>query len=460
MDVQILHLVDGAKAARGTTVIIDVFRAFTVETYLALNHADRIIPVGDIQTAFDYKKEHPDAILCGERGGAKIEGFDYGNSPSQVENVDFTGKTVVHTTSAGTQGIVNAAGATEILAGSMVAAKAIADYIKLTKPQHVSLVCMGLSGTTRTDEDELCGEYIKSLIEGKPIADIRERLEKIRYTDGAKFFDPARQHIFPQRDFALSTKVSVAPFVLRLKKDAENGLSYMERINIADLPKNELPAGAPVVLPPILPSDMASQFNREQSLSFPQDVKKILTYGSYQEPEGEFDAGLVLGGNGQVMKSRAEAAAKLYHAGQCKLFITTGGVYQDTVFGSVPEAKALALHMMEAGVPESCILMEDRATTTIENMTCSRKMLAEIFGSRKLRLAVITSYFHVVRSVKLAQAHIENAEFAGVKAEFPFDDPEQFHLDPVISQRVNTECRLLCNYAKRGIIADFPVLNP
>ena len=76
MNIEILHLVDGAKAAKGLTVIIDVFRAFTVETYLARNHAERIIPVGDVQTAFDYKKAHPDTtILCGERGGAIIDGL-------------------------------------------------------------------------------------------------------------------------------------------------------------------------------------------------------------------------------------------------------------------------------------------------------------------------------------------------------------------------------------------------
>lgn len=34
MDIQILHLTEGAKLARGITVIIDVFRAFSVEAYL------------------------------------------------------------------------------------------------------------------------------------------------------------------------------------------------------------------------------------------------------------------------------------------------------------------------------------------------------------------------------------------------------------------------------------------
>jgi 2-phosphosulfolactate phosphatase len=237
MNVQILRLIGGAKEAKGLTVIIDVFRAFTVEAYLARNNAKRIIPVGDIETAFAYRKQDPACILCGERGGKIIDGFDYGNSPSQVENVDFTGKTVIHTTSAGTQGIANAANADEIIAGSLVAAKAIADYIRYKNPEHVSLVCMGLSGTTETDEDNLAADYIKSLLEGEPLADLEERVYNLRFTDGAKFFDPAQQHVFPQRDYELSTQVNAIPFVLRMKQDEAGGPSYMERINIADLKK-------------------------------------------------------------------------------------------------------------------------------------------------------------------------------------------------------------------------------
>ena len=232
MDVQILHLIEGAKQAKGLTVIIDVFRAFTVETYLMRNHAKKIIPVGDVQTAFDYRTKHPDAILCGERKGIIIEGFDYGNSPSQVEHVDLTGKTVIHTTSAGTQGIVNASGADEIIGGSLVAAKAIARYIRSRDPEHVSLVCMGLAGKRQTDEDELCGLYIKSLLEDATLEDLHQRIDQLRYTEGAKFFDPAQQAVFPERDFYLSTQVDSCDFVLRLTKDPESGLNCMERVDI------------------------------------------------------------------------------------------------------------------------------------------------------------------------------------------------------------------------------------
>ena len=123
MNIQILELIEGAQAAKGLTVIIDVFRAMTVEAYVIQNGARDLIPIGDIQAAYAYRDAHPGTILMGERGGAKCPGFDFGNSPSQVKDFDFTGKTVVHTTSAGTQGIANAVHADEIIGGNLVAAE-------------------------------------------------------------------------------------------------------------------------------------------------------------------------------------------------------------------------------------------------------------------------------------------------------------------------------------------------
>lgn len=232
MNIQILQCIEGAKQARGLTVIIDVFRAFTVEACLMQQGARQIIPVGDVASAFAYKAVHPDTVLCGERGGRIIDGFDFGNSPSQIAGVDFTGKTVVHTTSAGTQGIVSATGAEEILGGSLVCAGAIARYIRHKNPEQVSLVCMGLEGKTPTQEDTLCARYIRSLLEGTPLPEMPEEIEILRRTSGAKFFDPAQKDIFPPEDFTVCTQAELFPFVLRLRKDAATGLSFMERISI------------------------------------------------------------------------------------------------------------------------------------------------------------------------------------------------------------------------------------
>ena len=232
MKTQILQHIEGARQARGLTVIIDVFRAMTVESFLMARGVEKLLPVGDVQIAWDYKATHPDAILCGERGGAIIEGFDFGNSPSAVEHLNFSGKTVVHTTSAGTQGIANATGADEILGGCLYNSEAIARYIKAKNPKYVSLVCMGLAGERPTDEDTLCALYIKSLLEDQPLKDMKQRVADLKRTDGAKFFDPAQQSVFPQRDFELSTIVGECPFVLRLTKDPETGLDCMERVEV------------------------------------------------------------------------------------------------------------------------------------------------------------------------------------------------------------------------------------
>ena len=225
MNMRILELIEGARAATGLTVIIDVFRAMTVEAYVIENGAKDLIPIGDIEQAYAYREAHPGTVLMGERGGAICPGFDFGNSPSAVKDVDFTGKTVVHTTSAGTQGVANATGASELLTGSLVNAKAIAEYIKNSGAEEVSLVCMGLAGVESTREDTLCAAYIKALVEGTPI-DLAAGIEECRQTSGAKFFDPAAT-VFPEEDFWLSVEADKFDFVLQVKQGADG---YMHTV--------------------------------------------------------------------------------------------------------------------------------------------------------------------------------------------------------------------------------------
>ncbi len=215
MDINILHLMDGAKKARGLAVVIDVFRAFSLECYLTAANAEKIIPVGAKEEAYRLKQAHPGFILCGERHGKILEGFDYGNSPSQIKGVDFSGKTVIHTTSSGTQGLAAASGADEVVTGSLVNAGAIARYITARAPKTVSLVCMGWEGLYDTDEDILYAQYIESLLRGKEL-NITARIEALRQTDGARFFDPAQQESCPKEDFYMCTAPSIFDFVLKL----------------------------------------------------------------------------------------------------------------------------------------------------------------------------------------------------------------------------------------------------
>ena len=219
MKIKHLQLIEGAKQAEGLTVIIDVFRAFSLECYLYDMGVKEIRPIGSIEDAFALSEKIPNSILVGERKGKKCEGFDYGNSPSAVDREHVGGKTVIHTTSAGTQGIVNAQNAEEIITGSLVNAKAIVSYIKSKNPETVSIVSMGTRGIRTNPEDELCAEYLISLLEDREMPNIEERIASLRTNGGEHFFDPDNQEVFPEADYWMCIKKDQFPFVIRVEKD-------------------------------------------------------------------------------------------------------------------------------------------------------------------------------------------------------------------------------------------------
>ena len=219
MKIKHLQLIEGAKQAEGLTVIIDVFRAFSLECYLYDMGVKEIRPIGSIEDAFALSEKIPNSILVGERKGKKCEGFDYGNSPSTVDREHVADKTVIHTTSAGTQGIVNAQNAEEIITGSLVNAKAIVSYIKSKNPETVSIVSMGTRGIRTNPEDELCAEYLIRLLEDQEMPDIEERIASLRTNGGEHFFDPDNQEVFPEADYWMCIKKDQFPFVIRVEKD-------------------------------------------------------------------------------------------------------------------------------------------------------------------------------------------------------------------------------------------------
>jgi len=217
MDIRILQLVEGARASAGYTVIIDVFRAFSTACYVMGNGAQRLIITGSVETARRMRQEQPGYVLIGERNEKKIPGFDFGNSPSSVKNIDFSGKTVVQTTSAGTQGIIHAVNASVIITGSFVNAGAIARYIKKERPDSLSLVCMGYAARRPVEEDTFCAEYIRNEIAGRP-SDFEQMVRTIRLTSGKRFFLPENIEHSPPDDFNLCLDLNRFDFILKARK--------------------------------------------------------------------------------------------------------------------------------------------------------------------------------------------------------------------------------------------------
>ncbi len=223
MEIRILEYIEGARKATGLTVIIDVFRAFTVGCYVMNNGAKEIIAVAEVDTAFHLKRENPGYILMGERSERKVEGFDYGNSPTHIEHVDFTGKTVVQTTSAGTRGLIEATGADEIITGSLVNADAVVAYIKQNYPSTASLIAMGYNGRLPADEDRLCAKYIQDRLMGNK-QDMEDAIVELKEGSGKRFFDPQNINHSPPNDFFLCTQIGIFDFVLRAEEIFANSV--------------------------------------------------------------------------------------------------------------------------------------------------------------------------------------------------------------------------------------------
>ncbi len=236
MEIRILQLHEGAENARGLTVVIDVFRAFSLACYISEKPIANYFLTDKIETAYELKKKFPEYILIGERNERKPEGFDYGNSPSHIIPCSFTNKTIVHTSSAGTQGaICSVKNSEEVITGSFVNAQSIAQYILQKNPAEVSLVCMGYAAKYPTEEDTLCALYIKSLLENSYFS-IEEEIEKLKFTSGKRLFLPENQEHSPASDFYYCTALNHFPFVLKALKTMDN-VSIPENLRSANIIK-------------------------------------------------------------------------------------------------------------------------------------------------------------------------------------------------------------------------------
>jgi 2-phosphosulfolactate phosphatase len=219
MRVTVTDFVAGARSARGLVVIIDVFRAFSVAAHAFAAGARTIVPVADVDEARRLKAAHPDSILLGERHARPLPGFDCGNSPTELKRFALAGRTLIHTTHSGTQGLTQAVLADEVITGALVNAAAIVRYIRSRAPEIVTLVRMGHEARERCDEDDACAQLLRQRLSGvePPVDGLRESL---RHASSAqKFFDPACDWA-PETDFNLCTDVDRFDFVLRLDRTA------------------------------------------------------------------------------------------------------------------------------------------------------------------------------------------------------------------------------------------------
>lgn len=210
----------GAAAARGVAIVIDVFRACSLQAHALARGADCVLPVEDVEEARALKRAHPDWLLAGERHARRLPGFDCGNSPTEILAAELRSRTVIHTTHAGTQGLMAASRvASHVFTGAFVNGPATVAAVKALAPDEVTVIAMGHEARERCTEDDLCREWLIAALADRPfeLGDLRARLRSA--PAAAKFFDSAADWA-PLRDFDLCTEVDSVPFAVYLLPSA------------------------------------------------------------------------------------------------------------------------------------------------------------------------------------------------------------------------------------------------
>lgn len=133
-------------------VIIDVLRATTSFCAALDNGAEAIIPLASVEEAHKYKAKG--YLVAGERDGSKIDFADFGNSPSGFTNSLVQGRTIVYTTTNGTQAIEIAKGSDAIALAAFANLNAIAGWI-IKQQKNVVILCSGWKNTF-SSEDAIC----------------------------------------------------------------------------------------------------------------------------------------------------------------------------------------------------------------------------------------------------------------------------------------------------------------
>jgi 2-phosphosulfolactate phosphatase len=226
-------LLEGARSARGIAVVVDVFRAFSCTPLLFSLGVRQSLLVGTPEEALALKAGDKELVLIGEVGGVPVEGFDLGNSPSQIlrrGSEFFHGKAVVQRTSAGVQGAIAALeAADEVYLGSFMVARATAEYLQARRPETVSIIAMGVQLKEKAPEDEWCARYLAHLLDGTPY-DHNQALREIIFQETTQKFLRREKAHFPAEDPILCLQRDIYNFALRVTREGERVVVRRENI--------------------------------------------------------------------------------------------------------------------------------------------------------------------------------------------------------------------------------------
>jgi 2-phosphosulfolactate phosphatase len=203
--------IEGARRARGTVVVIDVLRAFTVSAYALGGGARECRLVRTVDQVRELAARTPDSVMCAEEDALPVPGIAISNSPTAIRALDLRGRVLVQRSSAGTQ-VAAAVQSDDILAASLVVAGATAKACLLRNPATLTLVA-----SADHPEDHACATYIEEVIHGRN-PDLEELLQPLRATERYRKVMAGQWPGFPPTDLELALQADRFDFAMRVAR--------------------------------------------------------------------------------------------------------------------------------------------------------------------------------------------------------------------------------------------------
>jgi 2-phosphosulfolactate phosphatase len=159
-----------AEVQGRTVFVIDVLRASTTICAALTAGARAVVPTSTVEEAIRLAQTlgPEETVLAGERNRFRVPGFTVGNSPSEMTADTVKGKTVIMTTSNGTEALLAVSAAPAFVAGvvnfSLVSERARA---ACQAGAELLVVCAGRDGHFAMDDAYVAGRLIEAAMGGR-----------------------------------------------------------------------------------------------------------------------------------------------------------------------------------------------------------------------------------------------------------------------------------------------------
>ena len=161
-----------AYAADDAAIVVDAVRSGATLAVIAANGNPPIYLADSAPDALEYRdRDVPEAWAGGELDGLPLPGFQFGNSPREVDAMDFTGREIVFGTVNGPRAARIAAAAKHVSMASFLNLTAAAERAAAAEPDTARVVCAGSHRAFALDDAVCAGLIARRLVAMGGVAD-------------------------------------------------------------------------------------------------------------------------------------------------------------------------------------------------------------------------------------------------------------------------------------------------